>query len=1200
MWAKLKRFFTHRWVLTAIGLLVLAVLIWFAGPAVAVYDHRPLGSVGSRVIVVALLVLGVAGWEAFKAWRAWRANKRMLSAIGGSDTDNAALSQREVAELKQRFDQAMAVLRKARFADKAGGGRNYLYQLPWYMFIGAPGSGKTTALINSGLRFPLAESLGKDAVKGVGGTRNCDWWFTDEAVLLDTAGRYTTQTSNREVDASAWQGFLGLLKKFRPQQPLNGAMITLSVSDLFVQSAEERAEYARSVRARIQELYATLGVRFPLYLVVTKSDLLAGFTEFYSDLGREARAQVWGMTFPYQEKGAGQTAIAQFESEFDLLVERLNERLVTRMEEERDPQKRATIFTFGQQFAGLKGLVKGFLDEVFQSSAFAEEAMLRGVYFTSGTQEGTPFDRVLGSLSRSHGLERQIVAPAAASGRSFFLTRLLREVVFAESDLGGRSALIERRRSRLLFAGYAGLGVLCLLLIGGWTVSFVRNKALVDQVSRSAAEIDRQVAALAKPLQGDVLVPFPVLNQLRDMPTGYAHRDDPVPLSMGLGLYQGDKLGVPATQAYLDLLRDAFLPRVALRLEGLMRQASTPEARYEVLKVYLMLYDPAHLDIDDVEVLVGGDWQRNFPREVQAAEHEALKAHLRTALAQQPLEMALPMDKRLVEEVRAQLSSASLAQRAYGRLKRLGPGEGVPDFQVAHAAGSSGPLVLARRSGTPLTQGIPAMFTITGYDKTFRARAPAMVKRLADEEAWVLGPKFANQGADRSVSALAEVQRLYLAEYIKVWDDLLRDLMLIPPADLQASIRSITLLSAPDSPLKMLLAAIARETRLATTDNRSAEATASKALDKVTATVKNTVDRLLGDSGSATAPQAMDRPEAQVDRYFEQLHRAVLAAPGTATPLDNALQVLREYELHLRATEDAIKRGAPPPSDSMVIARIKGEADRMPPPLNGLLSGLVSSSAGQAASGAQAGIQKQVVSEVGSTCKQLIQGRYPFAKSQREVQPADFARVFGPNGTFDGFLKTRMQGLYDPSGSSWRPIRLAENVESFPQNTLTQFQRAAVIREAFFPDRCSAPERDGRSGAAAARPRHHRGAGQCRRPGHPHDRRWWIGDPPELAEHQCGAGHTDGGAGRRASRSTGGALLRWPVGAVPAGRRRPSRRRVGRADAAVVRLRRPACRLRAEIAERAQPAAAARDRPLRLSGLMRRGHRTLREAAEPG
>lgn len=1050
MWAKLKRFITNRWVLSAIGLLVISLLIWFAGDAIGFYGYHPLASIGARLGLIALIIFSWVAWEGFKYLRAWRANKQMLSAITGSEADSTAMSAREVAELKQRFDQAMGVLRKARFDDKSGGGRNYLYQLPWYMFIGAPGSGKTTALINSGLRFPLAEVIGKEAVKGVGGTRNCDWWFTDEAVLLDTAGRYTTQSSNRDVDASAWMGFLSLLKKFRPQLPLNGAIVTLSVSDLFINSPEERAEYARSVRARIQELYKTLGVRFPLYLVVTKCDLMAGFTEFYSDLGREARAQAWGMTFDYQPQATGQAAAAQFEKEFDLLVDRLNQRLFTRMEEERDPQKRSTIFTFPQQFAGVKSLIKGFLDEVFLSSAFAEEAMLRGVYFTSGTQEGSPFDRVLGNISRNYGLERQVMPPAAVSGRSYFLTRLMREVVFSESDLGGRSALIERRRIRMAFAGYAVLGLVSLLLVAGWTISFVRNKGLINEVDKSVVVLDKQVKDLPKPLQGDVLVPLAALNALREMPTGYASREASVPLLMGLGLYQGDKLGVASRQAYLNLLRDAFMPRIALRLEQQMREASNPEVRYEILKAYVMLFDAKHLNVAEVVSLVSGDWERSFPREVQETDRAALRAHLQTALEQQPLEMALPHDKGLVEEVRRQLATASLAQRAFARLKLFGPGTSVPDFQVGQAAGPAGALVLRRRSGAPLTQPIPAMFTIAGYDKTFRAQAPVMVKQLADEEAWVLGPKYANQAANRSGTALTDVQRLYLADYIKTWDNLLRDLQLIPPADLQASIRSITLLSQPDSPLKFLLTAIARETKLATGENRSAEAAAAKGLDKLTNKVTSTVDRLLGDQVKA-APTAMDKPEAQVDRYFEQLHRAVLAPPGTATQFDAMLLVLREYENQLRGTEEAIKRGAPPASDAVVIAKIKGEADRMPPPLNTLMAGLISSSSGQAASGAQAGVQKQVSAEVGLFCKQAVEGRYPFVKGQsREVPPGDFAKVFGPNGSFDTFLKTKMQGLYDPSGPVWKPVKLADNVDSFPAETLAQFQRASVIREAFF------------------------------------------------------------------------------------------------------------------------------------------------------
>jgi hypothetical protein len=127
-------------------------------------------------------------------------------------------------------------------------GGSYLYELPWYVFVGAPGSGKTTALVNSGLSFPLAEKYGPGAIAGVGGTRNCDWWFTDEAVLIDTAGRYTTQDSDQSGDKQAWEAFLDLLKKTRPRRPLNGVVLTLSAADLLQQGVAERSARRRPAR----------------------------------------------------------------------------------------------------------------------------------------------------------------------------------------------------------------------------------------------------------------------------------------------------------------------------------------------------------------------------------------------------------------------------------------------------------------------------------------------------------------------------------------------------------------------------------------------------------------------------------------------------------------------------------------------------------------------------------------------------------------------------------------------------------------------------------------------------------------------------------------------------------------------------------------------------------------------------------------
>ena len=109
--------------------------------------------------------------------------------------------------LQDRFKQALQTLKKSRLGGR--GGPRYLYQLPWYVIIGPPGAGKTTALKNSGLNFPLQEGFGSDPVKGIGGTRNCDWWFTDESVILDTAGRYTTQDSDQVADAEALDWFFG-------------------------------------------------------------------------------------------------------------------------------------------------------------------------------------------------------------------------------------------------------------------------------------------------------------------------------------------------------------------------------------------------------------------------------------------------------------------------------------------------------------------------------------------------------------------------------------------------------------------------------------------------------------------------------------------------------------------------------------------------------------------------------------------------------------------------------------------------------------------------------------------------------------------------------------------------------------------------------------------------------------------------------
>ena len=576
----------NRWLLGGLGCFAFSLVAWFVGDLVAVGGWRPFETEAGRGALIAAAAAAWIGWELWRARRARLENERLLEVLAGSgtgaaqSTDSAARATREIAVLRQRFEEAATILKKARFKGPDGESR-YVHELPWYVFIGAPGSGKTTALVNAGLNFPLKGAGGDPALAGVGGTRNCDWWFTDEAVLLDTAGRYTTQESDLDADAAAWQGFLALIKRFRPRRPLNGALVTLSMSDLMLWSEDERKRYAWHVRARVAELYDRLGVRFPVYLLVTKTDLLAGFMEFFGELDAQARKRVWGMSFDYPADGfVLGTPGQRFSDEFGDLERRLYTEMLGRLQDERDLQRRAATYRFPQEFHGVGPLIEQFLDAAFIGvpGALEQEGtkgvpvpLLRGVYFTSGTQEGNPIDRVLGTLARSFNLERTgtagAPAVAAGSGKSFFLTRLVRDVIFPESGLAGSDEGLERRERRARTLAFAALAVVSAALAVSWSASYLGNRSFIAAAHGQAEAAKAELAKLGPPRAGDEAQLLRVLNALRDLPGGYRERESGAS-TPGFGLSQGEKLGAQALRAYRNALHDALKPRLAASQDG--------------------------------------------------------------------------------------------------------------------------------------------------------------------------------------------------------------------------------------------------------------------------------------------------------------------------------------------------------------------------------------------------------------------------------------------------------------------------------------------------------------------------------------------------------------------------------------------------------------------------------------------------------
>ncbi|WAR45710.1 type VI secretion system membrane subunit TssM [Methylomonas rapida] len=1045
---KLKAFFTNIWVIQFLGLLAFSILIWLAGPLIAIAGHVPLEAELPRILLIAGLFVVWVIYRLLMQIRASSTEKQLVQQLVASDVDQVALaSADEVDMLRKGFEEALTLLKQSRAEAKKGG--QFIYQLPWYVIIGAPGSGKTTALVNSGLHFPLAEKLGKHAIKGVSGTRNCDWWFADDAVFLDTAGRYTTQESHQAVDAAGWAGFLNLIKKHRPLRPLNGVIIATSVSDLLQQSERERAEHAKAVRTRIMELYQQLGVRLPVYQLFTKTDLVAGFSDFFADLAPEQRAQVWGETFSATTLQGDHDVLAQFASGFSELLQRLQVRTLKRIQDERDIQRRAAIVDFPQQIALLKPAMMDFLQATFMPNRYEEPVLLRGIYFTSGTQEGTPIDRVLGILAGAFHLDRQTVPMYSGQGKSFFLTRLLKDVLFPEAELAGQDPVLAKRTRLLQLAAYVGAGLFFVLMMGLWTVSYFKNQTALDKVQEQIAQY-HAIKISGNDTQGNFNALLPRLNSLLAIRDIY---QDSGFLS-GWGLSQGDKIQAAANHSYEQLLRDYFLPAVLTRLKERMQgqEGNKQEVLYQLLKVYLMFNQTDKMDRSMAVAWIRADWDRQYATDPQALGQ--LVTHLNHLLDMQL--QPVQVDDNFVAAVRSKLMQVPLIGQIYSRFKTEALLDQSHDLRLSKALGPDAGRVFVMSDGKDvLSYTIPGLFTAYGYTELFLKKSRDFVKD-AVEQNWVLGSQ-AKLETLQIEQLHRELKKLYLNEYQAAWTDLLAKIKLQSALSTNQTTQILDILSRPDGPLHALLVTIDDNTALTRLNQRVSDAL-SQAAGKAVEAAGDKGGQLLEMAKEAAGLGGEPDPVLAVENRFEALRNLVAGGPDKPSALEPVLQQLkslRDYFLQLSVANtggQALQNQANVFSGAGmdVLKQAQMEFARLPEPLKSWFQIVVSSGGQKLSSAAKGQLSDMVKTGVASPCKAALGGRYPFSKSSaQDVLLADFAKLFAPAGVMDQFFQANLKPFVDTSKPVWTEMA-SEKPLGLSQASIRQFQTAARIRDAFF------------------------------------------------------------------------------------------------------------------------------------------------------
>ncbi len=428
------------------------------------------------IILCAIAALGAYVVDKSQKKKAKGFSEDLKDNAGNAQGVSDPQRRRELDEMRQQFQRGIDTYKQY--------GKD-LYSLPWYVVVGEAGSGKTEALRRSEIGFP--DKL-QDYWQGTGGTISMHWWFTNRAVILDTAGRLFVSDSGAGSDnaQSQWTSFLQMLRKNRPDCPINGLVLVIPATSLIplddeyaeAASLKEIDGKAGQIARQMETLQTELGVRFPVYLLITKTDRIIGFREFFSYIETpEERYQMIGWSNPEPlGKLFDPSSVA---SSLRETSDRLRRRRMALM---KDPvpapgRKRFeevdSMFAFPDSFEKLAPKLERYLRHIFSVDEWsAKPPFLRGIYFTSALQQGAVLDE---ALAKALGMSMQDMERktgdqdlSLARNRSYFLRDFFLDKVFQEKGLVTKGKIASKLSGWKLWVPLGFASALLLLGLVGW------------------------------------------------------------------------------------------------------------------------------------------------------------------------------------------------------------------------------------------------------------------------------------------------------------------------------------------------------------------------------------------------------------------------------------------------------------------------------------------------------------------------------------------------------------------------------------------------------------------------------------------------------------------------------------------------------------------------------------------------------------
>lgn len=667
---------------------------------------------------------------------------------------------KKIKSLKQKFNDAIKILRKSslyKFKSK--------YELPWYLVIGEKNEGKTTFIEYSGLNFPINhedryENEDEEFFK---------WYFAEHAVFVDLPGNYVNQKQNPE-DPIIWNYFLKFFIKRRWRRPINGIILSISVETLLEKNVKELDNLAKNLRDRFDELSKAFMSSIPIYLVITKSDKIEGFNEYFNSINADEKDEIFGITF--NQENINDSIV---KTEFENLLKRLNSSLLDKIHFEWDGLNKGKIFLFGEKISELFVKTSLFIDMCFSQTRYRKSLMLRGVYFTS----------VINNFKNKEQKE------------SFFIKNLLSNIIFPESEIIKIDDNYKKRIRRNQIVTYL-ISILFIIIFSFSMINgFIKmndNLSLLEKDYQEYLNIKKSISPVNDFKESINL--FSSLENIKKREKDILEKN-----FLNFLFFKFDDRTEKLKQLYHQDLINIFLPRVVAQIESDIKYGLIEfDKTWDSTKAYLMMKILEKRDPKYLKKYMNTSWQKAYNNEV--ALQKELNYHWENLLK---LDFIIEgFNEDLLKEARERLLDKSAELLTYEDWKNRFLNSDLKYMSFSNVLENNTLFM-----GTEYK--IPGIFTKEGYERIIKEGRKNLNEILLNN--WVIGKKI-NLSDMEKEEYYNRIITLYLADYKRYWNEAINELNIVSYNEMGSLSNQLAVLSSLDSPVITILKTIKQNTEL--------------------------------------------------------------------------------------------------------------------------------------------------------------------------------------------------------------------------------------------------------------------------------------------------------------------------------------------------------------------------------------------------